>query len=157
MNGAKHAATRRTATSAWSSCSLARWLPWCRRRVKFGHETAVNTNKGQRELRQQREASRSASRSRNKYTKDVRSGRYTPDRVPKLTGQQWRDKQWANREEKAKSGDFEQEEGNTWYLCNPTTAVCSVIGLGALAYLGLRGGGTHKRSKRRGTRRRTKA
>ena len=156
MNRAKHATTRRTATSAWSSCSLARWLPWCRRRVKFGHETAVNTNKSQRELRQQREASRSASRSRNEYKKAVRNRRNIPDRVSKTTKPDWLDDQWKMRQE-AKSGDFEQEEGNTWYLCNPTTAVCSVIGLGALAYLGLRGGGTHKRSKRRGTRRRTKA
>lgn len=157
MNRAKHATTRRTATSAWSSCSLARWLPWCRRRVKIGPTTVLETNKGLREVEQQRVASRNTYERMKSYKKAVRNRRNIPDQVYKLPGHEWRDQQWEKRQEEAKSGDFEQEEGNTWYLCNPTTAVCSVIGLGALAYFGLRGGGTHKRSKRRGTRRRTKA
>ena len=38
---------------------------------------------------------------------------------------------------------------NRWYLCNAVTAVCTLLGAGALAYYGLRGGGTRKRRKSR--------
>ena len=49
------------------------------------------------------------------------------------------------------------EYGGKQYVCNALLGTCIVLGGAALAYLGHRGGGTRKRSKRRGTRRRTKA
>jgi hypothetical protein len=46
------------------------------------------------------------------------------------------------------------EYGGKQYVCNALLGTCIVLGGAALAYLGHRGGGTRKRSKRRGTRKR---
>jgi len=109
------------------------------RRVSFsGQNTGYPSQLPKSYLSALREHARGVTSRRKGYVNRIRAGNF-PENYSRPPSKE----------------DYEEHQEelikirNRWYLCNAVTAVCTLLGAGALAYYGLRGGGTRKRRKSR--------